>query len=155
MTFTIGQGAVVVDASAAVELIAGEDVARAGWARQWVDWAESGTMLLVPAHFGAEVANALLLGRRLSESDAAASLGRLWATGLEVADRGASGLLGSLELAARHGLSVYDAAYLDLALDVDGELATLDGALRQAADAEGIALATPATPATPAPRAQP
>jgi predicted nucleic acid-binding protein len=35
-------------------------------------------------------------------------------------------------------LTVYDAAYLDLAIDVDGELATLDRALRAAAEAEGV-----------------
>lgn len=67
-------------------------------------------------------------------------LGRLFRTGFQVADRGLGGLEGSVELADRHGLTVYDAAYLDLALDVDGELATLDGELRKAAEAEGVPL---------------
>jgi predicted nucleic acid-binding protein len=35
---------------------------------------------------------------------------------------------------------VYDAAYLDLALEVDAALATLDGDLRAAARAEGLAV---------------
>lgn len=35
----------------------------------------------------------------------------------------------------------YDAAYLDLALDVEGEVATLDSALRKASEAEGVLLA--------------
>jgi predicted nucleic acid-binding protein len=59
---------------------------------------------------------------------------------VEPADRGLPGLLGAVELADRHGLSVYDALYLDLALDIDGELATLDRDLAAAAAAEGVTL---------------
>ena len=44
-------------------------------------------------------------------------------------------------LAERHRLSVYDATYLWLAIDVDGELATFDRALATAAEAEGVPLA--------------
>ena len=44
-------------------------------------------------------------------------------------------------LAERHRLSVYDASYLWLAIDVDGELATHDRDLARAALAEGVALA--------------
>lgn len=44
-------------------------------------------------------------------------------------------------LAERHRLSVDDASYLWLAIDVDGELATLDRDLARAAVAEGVALA--------------
>jgi predicted nucleic acid-binding protein len=48
---------------------------------------------------------------------------------------------GALRLAEQHGLTVYDAAYLDLAIDVDAELATLDRDLARAAVAEGVAVA--------------
>lgn len=41
-------------------------------------------------------------------------------------------------LCRRHGLTVYDALYLDLALREDAELATLDAALARAARAEGV-----------------
>lgn len=95
-------------------------------------------MVLVPEHFGQEVANALLRSARVSAPEAITMLGRLFRTGFEVADRGLGGLQGSIELASRYGLSVYDAAYVDLALDVDAELATLDGQLRTAAEAEGV-----------------
>jgi predicted nucleic acid-binding protein len=95
-------------------------------------------MILVPAHFGHEVANALLRGVRADALGTIAMCGRLFSTGVAVADRGLSGLEGSVELAARHALTVYDAAYLDLALDVDGELATLDRPLQRAAEAEGV-----------------
>lgn len=124
----------MVDASVAVELLAGSET----WADRWGGWLDSGTLVLVPAHFGIEVANALIRGLRLTEADVVASLGRLWATGIEAADRGLQGLVGAVELANRHGLTVYDAAYLDQALDVDGELATLDNALRKAGEVEGV-----------------
>lgn len=43
-----------------------------------------------------------------------------------------------LELAKRHGLSVYDASYLAAALACGAPLATLDVALAKAAKAEGV-----------------
>jgi predicted nucleic acid-binding protein len=45
-----------------------------------------------------------------------------------------------LELARQHRLSVYDAAYLELAKRERLPLATLDGELAEAARAEGVAL---------------
>lgn len=137
MTFSVGTPVVVVDASAAMAFLAGDPT--------WIDrvrrWAEADAMLLVPAHFPVEVANALVRGTRASTSDAAARLERLFAAGFETAERGLPGLLGGVELAERHGLTVYDSLYLDLALDVDGELATLDRDLMAAAVAEGVAVA--------------
>ena len=52
-----------------------------------------------------------------------------------------AGVEDALGLAAEHSLSVYDAMYLALALDVDGELATIDGKLARAAVAAGVPLA--------------
>ena len=65
-------------------------------------------------------------------------LERLVATGIEVADRGFIGLRKAIELADMHQLTVCDALCLQLALDVDGELATLDKDLIRAANAEGV-----------------
>jgi predicted nucleic acid-binding protein len=45
-----------------------------------------------------------------------------------------------LTLARTHGLTVYDAAYLELAVRLSAPLVTLDGHLRQAATKEGVAL---------------
>ena len=45
-----------------------------------------------------------------------------------------------IALARRHRLTVYDAAYLELALRERLELATLDAALAEAARREGIAV---------------
>ena len=44
----------------------------------------------------------------------------------------------TLTLADRHGLTLYDAAYLELALRRDLPLATLDCELRQAATTEAV-----------------
>ncbi|MCL2639732.1 MAG: type II toxin-antitoxin system VapC family toxin [Phycisphaerales bacterium] len=44
----------------------------------------------------------------------------------------------TLELADKHALSSYDAAYLELAMRLDIELATLDNKLRAAAKSEGV-----------------
>ena len=46
-------------------------------------------------------------------------------------------------LAERHGLSTYDAAYLELALREGLGLITLDRTLAQAASAAGIAVQSP------------
>ena len=50
---------------------------------------------------------------------------------------------GVFSLADRHGLSVYDAAYLDLALREGLPLASLDNALCNAAGKSGVALFQP------------
>lgn len=137
MTLSPGLPAVVVDASAAMAFLAGDEV----WLERWTAWTEAEAMVLVPPHFPVEVANALLRSARLPAIDASARLARLYATGIDVADRGLPGLVGAIELADQHGLSVYDALYLDLVLDIEGELATLDRDLARAAAAEGVPLA--------------
>jgi predicted nucleic acid-binding protein len=136
VSFSVAPRAIVVDASTAIELALGNE----DWLARWRSWTDAADVLVVPAHFGHEVANALLLGVRLPARAAAATLERLFATGLEVIDRGVDGLTTSIHLAAEHRLTAYDAAYLDLAIELDGELATLDVALRDAAVAEGIPL---------------
>ena len=62
----------------------------------------------------------------------------LFETGIDLVDRGVPALVEAVDLAERHGLTVYDAAYLQLALDCEAEIATLDGALARAAAAEGL-----------------
>jgi predicted nucleic acid-binding protein len=134
VTFSVGQAAIVVDASVAVRFVEADST----WVELWNSWIESGAMILAPAHFGHEVANALLRGTNAGRDEAQLMLEALFRAGFEVADRGLAGLQGSMRLADRHGLTIYDAAYLDLAIDVDGALATLDGKLEAAAIAEGV-----------------
>lgn len=98
---------------------------------------------LVPALWSLEVANALLVGERrgrLSRRDAERFVQLLAALPIEV-DAGTSrhAFRDILPLAREHGLSAYDAAYLELALRIGAPLATLDTALARAARTLGIA----------------
>ena len=58
----------------------------------------------------------------------------------EDAEAGRQAWSGSLILAERHSLTVYDAAYLELAVREGLALATLDGELQRAAQAVGVEL---------------
>lgn len=138
MTFSSAPVPVVVDASIAVELVVD---GTAELATTWAEWIDRGRLIMAPSLFWLEVANALLRGRGFAASAVSLRLEGLEAAGLETADRGARGARAATDLAARHGLTAYDAAYLWLAIDVDGELATRDRALIKAAAAEGVALA--------------
>jgi len=138
VTFTIAPVPVVVDASVAVELVIGSrpDVPAA-----WQTWLGAKRQLLVPAVHWTEVGHVLLRRAGRDPLEAAERLMMLEGFGPQTADRGPAGVRMAMSLAARHGLSVYDATYLWLAMDVDGELATFDGALVSAARAEGVPLA--------------
>jgi predicted nucleic acid-binding protein len=105
-----------------------------------------GATLEVPALFPLEVANALIvLVRRgkLREDERQAGLG--WLRGLRVRlDHDAASLAFSRlsELATVHQLSIYDAAYLELALRRDLVLGCKDATLRAAARKAGVTLWT-------------
>lgn len=96
----------------------------------------------VPALWRLEVANVLEMGVRKGRTDAAfrdSSLADLALLPIAVdpeTDRQAWGA--TVKLAARHRLTLYDAAYLELARRRCLPLATLDGELRVAATAEDV-----------------
>jgi len=101
---------------------------------------ESGSAI-VPSIWWYEIRNILVLNERrgrISADDVARFLDELEHLNIEVASPGDSALV--LDLARRDGLSVYDAAYLSLALRKQLPLTTLDKALERAAIAEGVAL---------------
>jgi predicted nucleic acid-binding protein len=104
--------------------------------------AESGAV--APLLWPLEAQNGLLSAERRRRLDAArrAEMARLLRA-LPIAldhETAAQAWTDTAALAARHGLSVYDAAYLELALRRGLPLATTDGALRAAATAAGVAL---------------
>lgn len=98
----------------------------------------------VPGLWRLEVANVLETGVRRGRSDAAfreaalADLALLPVTVDQETDRQAWGA--TARLASRHGLTLYDACYLELARRRSLPLATLDKDLRAAAAAEDIVL---------------
>jgi predicted nucleic acid-binding protein len=137
VSFAFERPPVILDASVAI----------ASALQQWPGaaaalerWAEEGRVRLVPASFWAETANGLLVGNRVDANAVRRHVADLSDLGLEVADRGLSSVLETIDLAERHRLTIYDALYLYLALDTDATLATYDGDLARAAREEGVEL---------------
>lgn len=101
---------------------------------------------VVPCLWWFEVRNILVVNerrRRITEPDTARfllNLSRLRIRVDRVPDEGAV-----LRLARTHRLSVYDAAYLELAQREGLPLATLDADLQKAAACEGVALVSGGT----------
>jgi predicted nucleic acid-binding protein len=102
---------------------------------------------VVPSLWHLEVGNGLLVGERRKRSTEADTM--KWLTFLkslpivvddETVSRAWSDVL---HLARAHGLSTYDAAYLELALRRGLPLASLDGPLKAAAKAAGVPEYTP------------
>jgi predicted nucleic acid-binding protein len=97
----------------------------------------------VPSLFHLELANILLVGerrKRSTEAQAAAFLARMARLPIIVDDQTATRAWSdTIGLARSHGLSTYDAAYLELAVRESLPLATLDDKLDVAAKAVGIA----------------
>lgn len=98
----------------------------------------------IPALWRWEVANALQMNVRQGRHDADfrdAALSNLAWFPLQVDARAEpEAWLGALQLAERYGLTVYDAAYLEIALRRKIPLASLDRQLRDAAESEGVSL---------------
>jgi predicted nucleic acid-binding protein len=88
-----------------------------------------------------EIRNALLVAerrRRITEAESAAFLRELVLLRIRLEPPRED--VGLVALARNHRLTVYDAAYLELAKREGLPLATLDRALERAAVAEGVAL---------------
>lgn len=97
---------------------------------------------LVPSLWPLEIANALIVGERRSratEAKVTTFLQLLAALPIAIDDETASRAWHqSLALGRRHQLSLYDAAYLELALRHGVSLASLDKTLMAAARAAGV-----------------
>lgn len=139
MSFATVPPTVVIDASVAI----GAAVSEMPAIEALGELQTRSAVLLAPPLIWTETANALVRGHGFSVPDATFVLRAMERLGLESADRGLDGLVQAILLAGKHRLTVYDAAYLWLALDLDAELATFDRDLARAAEAEGVALAVP------------
>lgn len=99
---------------------------------------------IVPAIWPVEVGNALLAGerrKRITPAETARSLELLRSLNIHLDDAGLGlGADDLVALARSHKLSVYDAAYLSLAMREGIPLATLDRSLARAAQRVGISL---------------
>ena len=108
---------------------------------------ESGRPVFVPALWWFECANALVVARRRERLDDRHALRMSTLLGALPVDTAAApvgdGLLRLQALALKHGLSAYDAAYLDLAISRTAGLATFDSRLADAARRAGITVWEP------------
>lgn len=99
---------------------------------------------LAPAIWPFEVANALLVAERrgrLSRSDLARFTQLLAGLPIEIERRTTDGIFDSvLHTAQAQNLSVYDAAYIDLAMRSGLPIASLDARIRAASASVGITL---------------
>ena len=102
---------------------------------------------LVPSLFHLELANILVVGerrKRSTEAQATAFLSRLAGLPIVVDSQTVARAWSDIiALARSHGLSAYDAAYLELALRESLPLATLDHPLTSAARALGVPVFKP------------
>ena len=102
---------------------------------------------MVPSLWFLEVANAVVMGERRGRStpaQAATWLGLLSALPIIGDDEtSARAWADTLGLARAHNLTSYDASYLELAMRRGLPLATLDGKLKNAAAAVGVAMYSP------------
>jgi len=116
------------------------------------DWSEvllerfgSGYTAVVPSHWALEVANALLVAVRRGRIDKKNSVELfrgLLALPIRVDTCSSEAIFRQVfAFAEQYGLTVYDAAYLELAAREGVPLATLDAELQNAARAAGVSLA--------------
>jgi predicted nucleic acid-binding protein len=127
----------VIDASAALTLVLKQE----GWARvqgRLEKWKLEKRPVHVAGHFWLEFGNALIRRQAWASDRVMASMHALDDFGLETVELSRPLVLLALDLADRHGLSMYDAAHLALAETVDGPLLTADRQLLVAAGARAI-----------------
>ena len=99
---------------------------------------------IVPEHWSVEVANALVIGerrKRIVSSSLQPFIDVI--NSLQIENDKASRrtvFSETLALARQHGLTAYDAAYLELALRLGAPLASLDSSLRKVAQSLGVEL---------------
>jgi predicted nucleic acid-binding protein len=95
-----------------------------------------GVTVVVPSFWFLEMANVLLIAQRrhkLTALQRKAAMAKLAAIQFTVDDEAARNAFDQIsELAEKHGLTVYDAAYLEIAVRRKMSLASRDGALRSA-----------------------
>jgi predicted nucleic acid-binding protein len=103
-----------------------------------------GGRVVVPPHCATEVSNGLLVAHRrgrITFGEMTAALADAAALRIVTDTRERFGLpAGTVDLALTHRLTIYDAAYLELARRSEFPLATFDGRLREAAARENIVI---------------
>jgi predicted nucleic acid-binding protein len=134
--------ALVIDASTTLGFLMHDE--QAPHALKAMHAMETGTPVFVPAHWWLEVANGLIMAerrKRATQADITEALHLIQAlpvTTDDETDRRSGSETAAL--ARQYGLTIYDAAYLELAMRRGATLATDDRPLSQAATAAGVPL---------------
>ena len=114
------------------------------WTEMLLNRVVAGERVIVPAHWSIEVTNGLLMAvrrRRVFPTKIEEFIEDIGVLPVQIEPaRSPETWVALVALAERHRLTTYDAAYLELAQRVGLPLATLDGDLRKAAQAEGALL---------------
>lgn len=114
------------------------------WSEALFDRVSDGEILFVPSHWSIEVTNGLRTAERRGRMRlglAEAFLHQLGSLSLHVDPAPRPDAAERLLLLSRkHRLTIYDAVYLELAMRLELELATLDGELISAALSENVKL---------------
>ena len=132
--------ALVIDPSVALAwLLTDETTAQATAIREAI---ENGAEAWIPSHWWLEIGNALLMAERkgrITAAGVAQALSLVEALPFEEDEETAEQLsVRTFALARKHGLTIYDAAYLELAQRRNATLATFDAQLLKAAGKEGV-----------------
>jgi len=132
----------VIDASATLPWCFAEEATP--WTEGLLDRLQGGEEARVPAHWPIEVMNGLIMAVRRKRIDlerVARFAGDLAALPVRIERPHEPATWNAVvQLAAKHNLTIYDAAYLELAQRIGLPLATLDDDLRKAARAKGASL---------------
>ena len=132
----------VVDASAALAWCFEDEAST--WTEGLLERLRQGDGIVVPAHWPTEVLNGLLVAsrrKRIKPDQPALFWDELARLPIEAEPPlTAAQAVTALALAQKHSLTVYDAAYLELAHRRQLPLGTLDADLRKAAQLEGVSL---------------
>ena len=130
----------VVDASAALAWCFEDEAS--SWSDGLLERLRQGDQIVVPAHWPTEISNGLLVAQRknrIKTGQAALFWDELVHLPIEMEPAlTAVQAKTVLILSEKHGLTVYDAAYLELAQRRQFPLGTLDTDLRKAAQAAGV-----------------
>jgi predicted nucleic acid-binding protein len=132
----------VVDASLALAWCFEDEASR--FTEGLLDRLRQGDRIVVPAHWPTEILNGLMVAsrrKRIKANQPALYWEEFARLPIEIEPAlNAAQAKTVLALSEKHGLTVYDAAYLELAHRRQLPIGTLDADLRKAAQAEGVAL---------------
>jgi predicted nucleic acid-binding protein len=134
--------ALVIDCSTALSFLMSDEPAPR--ALDALDALERGVPVFVPAHWPLEVANGLLVAerrKRATQAVVAEALHVVLSLPVEIDRDTARHVAGdTVGLARQYALTIYDAAYLELAMRRGATLATSDVELARAAKKAGVPL---------------